>query len=161
MFSDIVVEHPLLYHSSSHQTVEGPSQPPSPSRLGEEGTPSTSLLRKASSLSSSPRRPTTATTLTAPTAAAGLTCQELLALSGALGAALPTPSALPVATGEDASSAAAAAATKYVHHHHRNNNNNQLALRAAAAAASSNSSILPTLAMALWPEPYGKSYPQF
>jgi hypothetical protein len=100
---------------------------------------------------SSPRRPVTSA-LTAPTAAAGLTCQELLALSGALGAALPTPLALPVAS---AAEDATVAANKYVHQHRRNNNNNnnQLALR---TATNSNSSILPTLAMALWPEPYGR-----
>ena len=65
----------------------------------------------------------------------GLTCQELLALSGALGAALPTPLALPnnqvvSATGEQPAPA--------------KNNINPL---------NSSSAILPSLAMALWPEP--------
>ena len=69
------------------------------------------------------------------TPSTGLTCQELLALSGALGAALPTPLALPTQTlcyDDDVPTV-------------KLNNNNPL---------NSSGPILPTLAMALWPEPY-------
>lgn len=75
---------------------------------------------------------------------AGLTCQELLALSGALGAALPTPLALPsYPSGSDEAAAAAAAVAAAKH----SNNNNQLAPPGVMP-------ILPTLAMSLWPEPF-------
>ena len=76
-----------------------------------------------------------------PVSGAGLTCQELLALSGALGAALPTPLALPsYPSGSEEATAAVAAK--------HSNNNNQLAPPGALMP------ILPTLAMSLWPEPF-------
>ena len=67
---------------------------------------------------------------------ASLTCQELLALSGALGAALPTPLALP-STDLPSSTAAPGASSGKPH-----NNNN-----------TPGHVLLPTLAMALWPDP--------
>ena len=88
-------------------------------------------------ISGSSSVPSTSGTGTVPSA--GLTCQELLALSGALGAALPTPLALPAQAlcyNEDVPTA-------------KLNNNNPL---------NSSVPILPTLAMALWPEPYAGEF---
>lgn len=69
-------------------------------------------------------------------AGAGLTCQELLALSGALGAALPTPLALP--SYPDGPSPASAPAP----------------IDDPPPAANSQPGVMPILAMSLWPEPF-------
>ena len=85
-------------------------------------------------------------------AVTGLTCQELLALSGALGAALPTPLALPSQYVSDelppssSGGAATAGTVPTSASGAKHNNNNQL--------APPGMPILPSLAMALWPEPY-------
>lgn len=88
-------------------------------------------------------------------AAAGLTCQELLALSGALGAALPTPLALPSPYVDELPSAGGGAATTSSATTEKHNNNNQLVPPGIMP-------ILPSLAMSLWPEPFqGKDTPSF
>lgn len=91
---------------------------------------------------------------------AGLTCQELLALSGALGAALPTPLALPnypsveepqQQQSSSSSSLVATVTPTAASSKHSNNNkcNNQL-----LAPPPGLMPILPTLALSLWPEPF-------
>jgi hypothetical protein len=148
----------------------GSSNPSSPLSLNRK-----SLLRQRKSSNADEQRlpspglmaggvTTTTTTAAAATSpqvpnGAGLTCQELLALSGALGAALPTPLALPnYPSVEDPASpqlsstavAAMAVSPTVTSSKHSNNNkcNNQL------LAPPGMMPILPTLAMSLWPEPF-------
>jgi hypothetical protein len=148
----------------------GSSNPSSPLSLNRK-----SLLRQRKSSNADEHRlpspglmaggVTTTTTTAAATSpqvpnGAGLTCQELLALSGALGAALPTPLALPnypsvddPASPQLSSTAVAAMAvsptvTSSSKHSNNNKCNNQL------LAPPGMMPILPTLAMSLWPEPF-------
>lgn len=89
-----------------------------------------------------------------PVNGAGLTCQELLALSGALGAALPTPLALPTYTATAAASSAVSTAPL---------TDDPVVSNASASLTGNNNHltlapqlmpVLPTLAMSLWPEPF-------
>jgi len=147
----------------------GSSNPSSPLSLNRKS----SLKQRNTSIADEQRLPgpalmaggvtTMTTTTTSPQVpnGAGLTCQELLALSGALGAALPTPLALPnypsveeLPTPQSSTAAAAMAVTPTASSKHGNNNkcNSQL------LAPPGMMPILPTLAMSLWPEPFqGKS----
>lgn len=137
-----------------NETVALVSPIPSPLPLSRK--PSASFKRRQSRATTDERSvPSYSAPGPGPGApAGGLTCQELLALSGALGAALPTPLALPsssyvvdelppstvsgtTTTGPPASSSS---------NNKPHNNNNQLAPPGVMP-------ILPTLAMALWPEP--------
>ncbi len=138
------------------------TQPTGSALLSPIPSPSSSLIRK-SSLKKSPAHSSSSrigderipTSYSAPgpgpgttspnNPIAGLTCQELLALSGALGAALPTPLALPAQYVEEIPVSGSSATPTTTNTVGKHNNNNQL--------APPGSIILPTLAMALWPEP--------
>lgn len=164
MFSDIVVEHGsgdgmdhaanvnVCWNEKTTQTDYSESAGECHLLPGSNPSSPSSLNRKSSL--KQPSRPVAEERLpsysapgpgsTSPVNGAGLTCQELLALSGALGAALPTPLALPSYPSASEEVPAAAASVTPAKH---SNNNNQL-------APPSVMPILPTLAMSLWPEPF-------
>lgn len=134
--------------SIEHPSGSGPSSPSSLQRkpsLKQQRPTSRPADERLPSYSAPGPGPGVAS---APVNGAGLTCQELLALSGALGAALPTPLALPSYTTTSAISdevgptGVSTLATKH------GNNNHQL------APAGQLMPVLPTLAMSLWPEPF-------
>lgn len=167
MFSDVIVEHGGGSADADHALNVGWAEKSSqdrPEAAAEHpsgsGRSSPSSLNRKPSLKHRPASRTADERLpgysapgpgpgSAPVNGAGLTCQELLALSGALGAALPTPLALPsypAASGgtEEVSAVGAGAALVAKH----GNNNHQLAPPGQLMP------VLPTLAMSLWPEPF-------
>lgn len=150
MFSDVIVEHRgadanVCWNEKTTQTdARRPSE--SSAQPGRESaTPSAaaSPVQRGPSLKrrASQRRKAAGDEALAPAAGAGLTCQELLALSGALGAALPTPLALPsypdgAATPINDPPAAPSNSTP------------------ALKATSGQPGAMPILALSLWPEPF-------
>ncbi|KZS13807.1 putative Voltage-dependent T-type calcium channel subunit alpha-1I [Daphnia magna] len=117
-----------------------------PNQTTDELRPSCSALGPGSGTTSGSVAATS--TLTQVPNGAGLTCQELLALSGALGAALPTPLALPNYPSDEPKTAVMVVAPVAAKHSNNHKCNNQL------LAPPGMMPILPTLAMSLWPEPF-------
>jgi hypothetical protein len=142
-----------LVRKSSLKQQRGPNSPASNRTMDEQRPSSYSTVGCLTA--------TTASTTTPQVPnGAGLTCQELLALSGALGAALPTPLALPnypsveepqQQQSSSSSSLVATVTPTAASSKHSNNNkcNNQL-----LAPPPGLMPILPTLALSLWPEPF-------
>ena len=139
-----------LVRKSSLKQQRGPNSPASNRAIDGQ---------RLSNYSTAGLTTTTATASTTPQVpnGAGLTCQELLALSGALGAALPTPLALPnypsVEESQQQQSSSSSSLVASSKHSNNNKCNNQL------LAPPGMMPILPTLALSLWPEPFqGKKY---
>ena len=124
MFSDVIVEHAgadvnVCWNEKTTQTNES-----------NAGSVTASPVQPSLKRRPSQRRPGKSEDERLA-AGAGLTCQELLALSGALGAALPTPLALP--SYPDATS---------------------VPIDDPTPAPNSQPGVMPILAMSLWPEPF-------
>lgn len=146
----------------SHHSPSGSSNPSSPLSLNRKSSLRQRVISSRTAddrLSSCPATPgpvsgtisgglTATSTSTQVPNGAGLTCQELLALSGALGAALPTPLALPSYPSDEPKTAVMVVAPVSAKHSNNHKCNNQL------LAPPGMMPILPTLAMSLWPEPF-------
>ncbi|XP_059352397.1 voltage-dependent T-type calcium channel subunit alpha-1G-like isoform X2 [Daphnia carinata] len=129
-----------------HHQPSGSSHPSSPMPFNRK---SSLRQRVPSNRTIDERRPScpAAASGTSVPNGAGLTCQELLALSGALGAALPTPLALPNYPSDEPTTTAMVVAPPAKHSNNHKCNNQLLAPPGMMP-------ILPTLAMSLWPEPF-------